>query len=326
MPLAVFSQYQRIDFTDVDRKAMQVDFAAPASLAQALTSHYTKDIDKVRSIFRWITENIHYKVRSTVATSYNHLAIDPIEDTCTLKPLNQRVAELVLQRGDAVCDGYARLFKTLCDFASIPSEVVSGFADGGFGRRKFRSNHKWNAVLIDSTWHLLDVTWASGGTSYSGDKYVKNFNDQYFCTPPETFIRDHYPDDLKWTLLPKPPVVNEYNRTPFATASFYKNYIVDYKPVKGIIESTVGDTLRFEIATENNEPHRNFFVMDKLQFDSTSIAQSSLQNTLPIKLNKKMVCTYIVTTEAAEWLHIIMNNEVIMRYKLNVRNSFSGLR
>jgi Uncharacterized protein involved in cytokinesis, contains TGc (transglutaminase/protease-like) domain len=28
--------------------------------------------------------------------------------------------------------------------------------------RRFAVNHTWNSVYIDSTWYLLDVTWASG--------------------------------------------------------------------------------------------------------------------------------------------------------------------
>ena len=87
-----------------------------------------------------------------------------VEDNTPLKPLSERVAETVLQRKVAVCDGYARLFTTLCDYAGIRSAIIVGYARAGTNKpaKRFGINHYWNAVMIDGNWYLLDATWASG--------------------------------------------------------------------------------------------------------------------------------------------------------------------
>jgi transglutaminase/protease-like cytokinesis protein 3 len=142
---------------------------------------------------------------------------DDANDTGALKPLNERVAEGVLRKRVAFCDGYARLFKTLCDYAGITSELITGYAKTSNRKRtdySFRSNHRWNAVMIDSTWKLLDATWASGYISSGSNDFVRRFDDKYFLSPPEEFIKDHYPEDTRWTLLPSPPSFKDYLNAP----------------------------------------------------------------------------------------------------------------
>ena len=88
--------------------------------------------------------------------------------------LDERVARIVLKRKQTVCAGYARLFKTLCDFAGIKSEIITGYAKTNLmSSRQFKCNHNWNAVLIDSNWYLLDATWASGYLKFFRNRIYK---------------------------------------------------------------------------------------------------------------------------------------------------------
>ena len=58
--------------------------------------------------------------------------------------------------GRAVCDGYAKAFKLLCDRAGIPCVIVAGNAQQG-GRDE---PHAWNYVQMeDGAWYAVDVTW-----------------------------------------------------------------------------------------------------------------------------------------------------------------------
>jgi hypothetical protein len=57
----------------------------------------------------------------------------------------------------AVCEGYAKLFKVLCDKFNIPCLIV--LEDG---------NHMWNYVKMDNNkWYLVDVTWDDSTSGYS---------------------------------------------------------------------------------------------------------------------------------------------------------------
>lgn len=58
----------------------------------------------------------------------------------------------------AVCEGYAKAFKYLCDLAGIDCEIVTGLGKGD-GVPGGQGNHMWNYVRLDGNWYLVDTTW-----------------------------------------------------------------------------------------------------------------------------------------------------------------------
>jgi transglutaminase/protease-like cytokinesis protein 3 len=182
---------------------------SPEVLAQLLTATDTTDRQKVISIFSWITQNISYNVKRFENTNASRYATVPDEEdddeAAPLKPLYERIAILVLKRRTAVCSGYANLFKSMCVHVGIPCEVITGLGKSNAGRldKRFTSNHRWNAVFFDTVWHLLDVTWASGYIN-NRNEFQREYNPHYFLTAPGEFINDHYPEDVRWTLLLQP--------------------------------------------------------------------------------------------------------------------------
>jgi len=292
---------------------------SPSALAAKLTKPYTTDLQKVRSIFRWITENISYRTysRYNVSARY-HLSV--WDDTLTEWGTGEEmIARKVLQNGVAFCDGYAKLFKALCNYAGIRSEVVVGYARTS-NTKKFISNHSWNAVFIDSAWHLLDATWASGYISYRTEEFVKAYDDFYFLTPPAQFIKDHYPEDARWTLLDNAPVLKEFERSPFKHSNFIKYSISSYYPAKGVIEASVGDTVEFSLTSFNFE--RDKRVASNPFFDSAILFASPGEVFLnPEKKDRKIVYRYIINSKAVQWLYIIYNGDIVLRYRLNIKGT-----
>ena len=57
--------------------------------------------------------------------------------------------------GRAVCDGYARAAKILCDLAELDCYYVVGYCGGD----PVNGGHAWNLVNVDGKWYQLDVTW-----------------------------------------------------------------------------------------------------------------------------------------------------------------------
>ncbi|HEY6505535.1 MAG TPA: transglutaminase domain-containing protein [Chitinophagaceae bacterium] len=301
-------------YIDVSVKAY--DASSPAKLVNKITDTSQDNRQKVASIFRWITENISYNIRAAARNKKNSLIYEETdEDTARiLKPLNLRVAETVLKRKMAVCDGYARLFKTMCDHAGIPAAVITGYARTDRDRRaKFGSNHSWNAVYVDSAWYLLDATWASGHTNYRGDEFIAQYDSRYFLTAPGQFILDHYPEDPGWTLLAEPPTLNEFNYSPFRYMGFIKTGIQSYSPSKGIIEAAIGDSIRFEVNAS--------IVYGLLEVVTGDQPEDTIWNDdVPLIVGgRKKTFTYTITSQTGDWLYVICNGYVILRYKLNLR-------
>ena len=303
----------------------------PAILARDLTASLQTEKEKVTAIFRWVTDNISYKTnqdnKAIIGPASLKNSAEAAADDSPLKPVSERVAETVLRRKTAVCDGYARLFTTLCDYAGIRSELIVGYARGNASRpvARFGVNHYWNAVMIDSAWYLVDATWASGYMS-RGNEFIREYDARYFLTPPETFIRDHYPDDARWTLLPDSKVPEEFRRSPFRQKSYSKYRITSFFPATGVIEAFVGDTIRLQVETAAAEQGRD--VCPDLLADTALFSHSSgwvflrPETPRPAVTNKHNY-SYTIASPDVQWLYLLYNEDLVLRYKINVRRKRS---
>lgn len=102
-----------------------------------------------------------------------------------------------LVEGKAVCEGYARAFKYLCDKVGIPCELVIGSTD---------VDHMWNVVEIDGKWYHVDVTW-DDPKNKDGD-YIGY---TYFNLSQEEILKDHTIDDTYTVPLAYSMDMNYYN-------------------------------------------------------------------------------------------------------------------
>ncbi len=300
----------------------------PAALSQQIISGYTTEKEKVKAIFQWITDNIaYYRMDIRTGKKRNRQALfgaEEADDGQALPSLSDRIAVKVLSDKQAVCEGYARLFKSLCDHAGITAAIITGYARTDMSRveSKFRSNHTWNAVYFDSAWHLLDATWASGYITMPSGDFVRQYDDYYFLTAPEKFIRHHYPDDLRWTLLNDPPALSEFRHTPFRQRSFNKYFITSYYPSGGIIEASVGDTIH--LAIEMDASRRQVDIASDSLWDSVSVAFPPVYAFVQPEMNPdsdKVLYRFPVDSENVQWLHVMYNNDAVLRYKLNIRRT-----
>ena len=90
--------------------------------------------------------------------------------------------------GAAVCEGYSRAFKLLCDAAGIPCIVVTGTATNSNGRAE---SHAWNIVSRNNRNYHVDVTWDGCLDSTSGIPLYYNV--------PDAFIsKNHVWDKRMW--------------------------------------------------------------------------------------------------------------------------------
>lgn len=265
----------------------------------------------------------HKKVRANVNTDFD--ANEDEEDTSALKPLNERVAERVFNTKLAVCDGFSRLFATMCEYADVPATVIIGYGRPGAARpRSFGVNHYWNAVYFEGKWHLLDATWASGYIIESSREFIRSYNARYFLTDPAVFINDHYPDDPRWTLLDEPFLFPELRRSPFKHKSFRKYNISEIYPSKGVLETYVGDTLRFELITSN--PIRDKNILPDLLVDSSLFDHSASwvflkpeESLSSHRFSSRLSYSYPVQSESIEWVYLQYNEDIVLRYRIKAK-------
>lgn len=97
--------------------------------------------------------------------------------------------------GRAVCEGYAKAFELICQYAEIPCLPVGGSATDTDGNSQL---HMWNKVLLDGEWYNVDCTWDDpvGGESF-GVRY------DYFLLSDREISVNHTEDSGAFMRLPK---------------------------------------------------------------------------------------------------------------------------
>ncbi len=231
VPLFLSSQ----DFKRVDSLIYTYpkSFSSPSGLAKLISKDFNTELNRVRAIYIWIANNVSYDPKESSKFGYEFGSRE--EFLKKEKKHNEKLSKRVISKGQAVCEGYATLFTELSKELNIKSKVVSGSSKtkvSDIGKR-FYADHAWNVVEIDKKLYLVDATWSAG--SYD-DGFIKELNTFYFMTPPELFIKDHYPEYFEHALLDK-----KIEREVFLNSPLIHNHEYELlSPQRGLIKKSDG--------------------------------------------------------------------------------------
>jgi FOG: Glucan-binding domain (YG repeat) len=143
------------DNSDIDSKKVQIN----AKLNDIVNKYKSYgDLRKVYEIHDYINSNIiydHEVATSTVPSSSINPNVDfngYLADTRQITKDNASFYEAhtlygALIKGDAVCEGYAKIAKILLNNSGIESDIIVS------------NTHAWNYVNIDGKYYQLDTTW-----------------------------------------------------------------------------------------------------------------------------------------------------------------------
>ncbi len=128
LSISSLAQKHRVSFSQIDWEVQSLTAATPDSLSFLLTSPYTTNIEKVRAIYSWMVQHISYNTGVySPKSSFVKYPPNPWDTAAVWKSADEMTAQRVLHRRVAVCDGYSRLFKVLCNYAGINAEVITGY-------------------------------------------------------------------------------------------------------------------------------------------------------------------------------------------------------
>jgi len=168
----------RPDYSAIDEYAKNLNIPITESIENAAKqivndAPATTQLQKVRAIYSWIALHVDY--------DHNYAISE---------------AEEAFKQRKAICGGYAKLVKKMCNAVDIKCDKIEGiaiqtdeekanvFVPGGGN-----SYHAWNRVCVDNDQYiLLDATWGSTGTVANG----KELNDKWFATDPCYFMFSHF--------------------------------------------------------------------------------------------------------------------------------------
>lgn len=335
-----------LDFHDVDSFVLSVKYENDiGKLANDLVSPYAEDIYRVRAIFKWITNNIEYDYR--FVNSGKEIK-GPDCDDADQNECIERTREWeanyirrVLVRRKALADGYAKLFKRLCDIVYIQAEVISGYA-----RTKpyqvgnnMPVNHAWNAVMIDTDWYYLDPTWAAGYCPEDEEtgrllKYVKEYRNYYWLMRFDKFSRNHYPK--KGNFVEPVTLTREqfFMRPHYYSVDILENMSGE-SPSTGVLKVKKGETIHFRFNYSKE--------ISQVQINSNIFRNPSLWTTVQVSRRKTKLVRdswaekkqqyipftkqgtlyefdYTVTDNSLYYLELVFDYKPAVRYRVRVEN------
>jgi len=281
------------DYSKADSIALnfpKAKYKSSAEIVGPLISGLQTEHERVRVIYRWITDNITY--------SYSNRTIDPNK---------------VLKKRKAVCIGYAVLFKEMLKNAGITSEIVTGYTKTeikNIGMKLKKPDHAWNAVKINQEWYLIDVTWAAGHRDAKTKKFNKMHDPVNFLTPAETFVKKHLPVEEKWQLLAEPVKKKDFIRAPLYYSEWLKCDYRDIMPEKGFIKLRMKDSLEIKINStcELNDIH--LMLGDERNIYRPRVEKQG--NSYTIKHKFRLSGTYTLIVFANSWS--------IVAYKIHIKD------
>jgi hypothetical protein len=270
------SDFNKVDFARADSVALLYPHHSLKdlrSLSIKLTSPLSTDVEKFRSIYKWICLNIDNDYGLFLENQAQRTKQKSDEDfNAWNKEFSARVFRTLLKQHKTVCTGYAYLLRELCSHAEIKTQIINGYGRtvqaniGGPGA----PNHSWNAVQLNGKWYLCDPTWSSGAILTEVSSFVRKFDEAYFLTDPISFVSNHYPMDSSWVLLKEPPSLSEFLNRPIVYSSAIKNGIVPITPEMMKLRAKKIETISFRFKKPNG------YVIDKLNIliGRSSISQS----------------------------------------------------
>jgi hypothetical protein len=258
-------------------------------LAALLTDGLHTEHEKARVLFRWITDNISY--------SYSNRSSD---------------ANNVLKKKKAVCIGYSNLFKEMCECSGIECVIVEGYAKTSvedINKKCKDTDHAWNAVKLNERWYLIDVTWASGHHDTKSRKSIKSYNELYYLTPPDNFIKKHLPVDENWQLVERPVKKADFEKQPVYYSGCFENHVFDLQPEKGLIKVSLRDSLIIQFQSDLQIRGATISLGENQHFNSPDISRNGNFYLIKHKFERK----------GSYELTLFLNEKSVATYNLRVR-------
>jgi len=190
----LFSNFIYCQYEAVDNKMNEIpkEFEKTTDkIANFIIQNFTSENDKIRAAFYWTASRINYDV----------------DNMFNQKPqTSEEKIATTLNTKKGVCMHYSEVFNDICNKIGVKSCLVDGYTKQNGEIAKI--SHVWNVCKIDGKWYLFDTTWAAGYVN--GNAYYKKFNNAFYKSNVENFLKTHMPFDYMWQLNEKPITNDEF--------------------------------------------------------------------------------------------------------------------
>lgn len=205
-------------------------------VSKAQREEYKKELDKV---IKNVLSEVEHKSEYEKVLYINDYICDKVVYKEEGKLVSTAYGALV--QNQALCEGYSRAFKLLCNKAGIACDLIIGESDG--------VGHMWNRVNIDLKHSYVDVTW---------NDRAEHKTYAYFNVTDEQLLKTHTFAPVLSSLSDK----QIKNDTPFnftkKECSFTGNSYYERNSLVLWQESFSAAASKIDVAADNNENQVEF--------------------------------------------------------------------
>ena len=283
---AFCQDYERVDATI---QLYPESFEKPEELSRFISRDFETDSEKVRAMYSWIIRNVAYDPEEY--KNFNYSFTNYRDRNQKEEKTRKKIIERTLQKGTAVCEGYAMLMEKLCELQGISNYLVRGDIKSNFEDigRPFKKSHMWNVIILDDKQFLFDATWGAG--KYNG-KFIKEPSYFWFQSSPELFLKTHYPEVTEDALVEKPMSRQAFSEIPLLIE---KNLLLSEinTPQNGILyaENYLGE-IPFDIKNITPNKISYSFGNEKTIIENTERTETNLKFTIPLQPNAEILLIY----------------------------------
>lgn len=232
-----------------------------------LLSKDMNEESKAYLVYCWICQNIEYDTFNFFSNNISNSKTSP---------------EDCFKNKKAISVGYSNLFSNIGSNLGLEIISISGYCKGyGYfqGQIFNNINHSWNAIKINSNWHLLDSCWGAGYVTK--DKiFIREFIRYHFCMNPYVFLLRHLPSDSQYQLIANPISLKDYEKRVSPLRGFYIN---DFYEIT---------ELNYEFEVQDNMKTLSFKSKKDVDKNLISIKFYYLQNNEWIIVPKNEYCSF----------------------------------
>ncbi len=115
--------------------------------------------EKIQSVHDYVIERMYY----------DHEGLATYESTGDYRIFTAAGSFVDSVGSGIVCEGYSKAAKILLNRMGVPCCLIRGSVTGS------DLGHMWNAVSVDGSWYLMDVTWDDKGDSAGTEPYYRYY-------------------------------------------------------------------------------------------------------------------------------------------------------
>jgi hypothetical protein len=285
-------------------------------LSDKLTRPLASDVEKFRSIFKWVCLNIDNDYTLYVENRNKREKLKKDELTTWEKNFSRRVFNILVEKHRTICTGYAYLVKELAFHAGLNCRIIDGYGRnvqaniGGSGIL----NHSWNVVQLSGKWYPCDPTWSSGAIDPEKQVFIKKFDEAYFLADPTLFVLSHFPLDTMWMLLDHKPTLEQFLNGPIVYVGTFRYDIEPLSPRSFLIDASRGANVSFQFKTIREKK------FDKAEFYiEGSKASGPVVMTESIDGKTVYSIDHTFSTRGKRAVHIVLDGSHVLTYEVNIR-------